>query len=255
MLSGVAAPGMARQQIIYNNGIPYRRTANGWQVYQPAAARRNQAIRRNQAAQANNNRARNAAAARTNQGGGAGTRKAAAQPAAPINMGTEVQSLRDRHAAIAGTLPSDIKRLDSEAQPVVSKLPDVAQFGYYSTMEDYKTLSTGDQARVKGALQQLTGVAEDDRAKFIDSASKPFDAIQHDEQQLQAARKQPHVLFFQLRDEVTKFSRAAAAPAPAPAATPAAATPSPAPAAGGGDVSGGVKPATPKKRKPKANTQ
>jgi hypothetical protein len=156
---------------------------------------------------------------------GKGSRQGAtAQAPAAVNLSTEVQSLRVRHDALVARLPADLRRLDAQVLPVIQQLPSLAQVSYLTTIEDYPTLSTTEQARLKEVMQSVAGLAETDRQRFVQSAAVSFGRLQSSEAELKAARDRPHETCFMLKDEVERLL------APPPAAPPATSAPAAAPA-------------------------
>jgi len=122
-----------------------------------------------------------------------------------VDVDTALPSLQERHTALAGKLPPDIRRYDARALRVVNQLPKVAQYSYLSTLEEYDTLSPGEQARVGRLIRGLAGLGSHE-AEFVSSANRSFGSLGA------AAASTPHVTCFKLQDEVDRVTGAAAAP-------------------------------------------
>jgi hypothetical protein len=133
---------------------------------------------------------------------------------AAVNLASEVQALRVRHPAVAAKLPADLRRLDSQAQPTLEKLPHAAQFSYYTTVEDYATLSVDDQNRLRDVLQGVAALPEADRTRFIQQESQAFGTADGDEARLKQIRSRPHDPLFQMKGDLERLK---AAPVSAPA--------------------------------------
>jgi hypothetical protein len=165
------------------------------QRYTPPRRRPNNQRRPN-----NNNRAQQ----KPRTGAVKGTNKAG------VELQTEVQSLRDRHSTLVAKMPADMRRLDAQAVPVVEKLPLIAQLGYYTTTEDYATLGTPEQKKLKETMQSLADLREPGRQQFVDHANVTFGNLQNNETQLKAARSKPHDTCFRIKSDLDTFQAAAA---------------------------------------------
>jgi len=122
-----------------------------------------------------------------------------------VDVDTALPSLQERHSALVGKLPPDLRRFDARALRVVNQLPKVAQYSYLSTLEDYDTLSPDEQGRVGRIIRGLAGLGSHE-ADLVSSATRTYDALGN------AAASTPHETCFKLQDEVNRVTGTAATP-------------------------------------------
>lgn len=196
-LAGFAAlamivPAQAARRVIYN---PYTGQ------YQVQGNNRNTNNRFNRARNPNVNRRNpNQNNRQPRNGVVKGTSKAS-----DVDLQTEVQALKDRHPTLAAALPQELKRMDTQAGPLLDRMPLLVQDSYYRTIEDYKSLSPDDQSKLSGTLRSMLSVPETSRDAFVNQTAKEFGPIQADVAQRKAALDHAHQTFFRVKDQVDKL--------------------------------------------------
>lgn len=125
--------------------------------------------------------------------------------ASDIDLQTEVQALKDRHPTLAAALPQDLKRMDTQAGPLLDRMPLLVQDSYYRTIEDYKSLSPDDQSKLSGTLRSMLALPDTGRDALVNQAAKEFGPIQADVAQRKAALDHAHQTFFRVKDQVDKL--------------------------------------------------
>lgn len=112
-----------------------------------------------------------------------------------VDLDTALPALQERHPALTGKLPPDIRRFDARALRVVNQLPKVAQYSYLSTLEEYDTLSPDEQSRVGKLIRGLAGLGSHE-PDFLAAASRTFSTLGS------SAASTPHETCFKLQDEI-----------------------------------------------------
>ena len=128
-----------------------------------------------------------------NQAGGkkGAAGKNAAGKAPEIDLGTEVQALRDRHANLVTKLPTELRRWDRDLTPVVEQMPLLAQNAYYRSVEEYPTAGATQQSLLADTLRTLGGVPETQRKALIAALAKDLGPVQADAAQRRTAVEKP----------------------------------------------------------------
>jgi hypothetical protein len=128
-------------------------------------------------------------------------------PDAPVSLSAEVQSLQERHPSLLSNLTPPMRRLDGSALPVVEKLPLLAQFGYLTTAEDYKTLSVDEQGRLQKLMQGLSGLSAADLPRYTEAVTRRLGSVERNAETLKTARGKPHEVCFQLQEELNRLGQ------------------------------------------------
>lgn len=118
-----------------------------------------------------------------------------------VDVDTALPSLQERHPALVGKLPPDVRRFDARALKVVNQLPKVAQYSYLSTLEEYDTLTPDEQGRVGKLIRGLAGLGSHE-ADLVASANRSFGSLPS------SAASSPHETCFKLQEDIDRVTGA-----------------------------------------------